>query len=143
MSNKKIQVTMEVDLEESALTIENVIAALTVSDRKRIAEEIVKEWVKQPTTKEQTSLVAAVHNEVTNIAQAQVNEIIREDERMQDIASSVAISVIDRIPELAQTVINNWFRQELQHRMQEVISPESPYSLQQDFREIKERLGIS
>lgn len=49
---KLTQITLELDLGDSSTTIENIFKSLTKTDKKKIAEKLVKSWVEQPISAE-------------------------------------------------------------------------------------------
>lgn len=142
MSDKKVtKVTLELDLKDSALTIENVFASLAVSDRKLIAEEILLDWIKEPSADIQKNLVTQLHIDLMNHAKIQVEEIVKNNEKMQDLMSAVAMQVVDRLPEIMMQVISNWLRNEFRYKMDDLVT-DPTYQLSRDLMLIKQKLGL-
>lgn len=135
------QITLNLDLGDSALTIENIVAALTVSDRKDIAKKLLEEWVEKPEVKIKEKLVAEVHASVVKETKELVKEVVHNTEHMQDLVSSVAIKVVDRIPDIIQEVVGNWMREEFRYKMDNLVS-DPTYQLGRDLKDIKDRLGM-
>lgn len=139
---KPTQVTLQLDLGNSALTLENILSALTVSDRKVIAKELVADWVKQPEVKVKEKLINEVHAAVVSETMVLIKEVVHNAEHMQDLISSVAMKIVDRIPEMAESVVKDWFRNEIRYKLGDVVGDDAPLRLREDIQEIRQRLGM-